>query len=934
MSRASGPSLRSRLVALVLLGTLPAFAVLLHGALASRAAALEEGHRQAGLAARAVAEGQIRVLDSTSLVLRALADSEIIRSGTTEQCTGFLGGFLRQNRTYANLGIAREDGSFRASVLPVPAGVTALDRTWFRLARDSDAYSVGEFQVGRISGRPSINAAVPYRAADGRREFLFAALDLGYLQEVASSVVLPPGGVLEIFDRSGALLVRHPPGPAEVGSRPLSAEAARRLLDGAAGTEVAETPTGERLIFALRPLRAAAGPAAAVLRVGIPEETVVAGADGALVRSLLLMAAIAAVAVGAAFAFGHFLVVRPLQRLEGVSARIGAGDLAARFGPPYSNGELGGLERSLDAMATALETERTARHAVASDLRGREEIFREMAAIISGAFWVASPGRKSFAYVSPAFERVWGLPAERLYREPSLWIEAIHPSDRERIARLIARGGDGKYDESYRILRPDGSVRWVRDLAFPVADEAGAVVRVFGIAEDVTGLRDLEHQIQQSQKMEAVGRLAAGVAHDFNNMLTVIQGYSQLVIEGLEGERRRQIQEVLRASDQAAVLTRQLLTFSRRQPVAPVAVDLNGVLSEMDRMIRRLIGSSIEVVALPAASLKTIHADPNQVQQVILNIVVNARDAMPDGGRLTLETYEVLVDEAYTETHLQTKPGPYVVLAITDTGIGMDDSVKERIFEPFFTTKGEGRGTGLGLATVYGIVQQCGGDIFVYTEKGRGTTFKVYFPPHDAAAAPSRPAAARAAGPTPPKTILLVEDDDSIRKLVFVALRGAGHSVIATGSAEQALRELDGHAGTVDLLVSDLGLPGMDGLTLAGRVRERRPQTRVVLISGYTEATAAGTGTLPPWAEYVPKPFTPPELLAKIAAMFPAGGGESGPVERPSPVSECRHLVCQRLGMQESPVEPFRLHLLLCTHCGTTLTTERLREERRSRASV
>ncbi|HEU4394137.1 MAG TPA: ATP-binding protein, partial [Planctomycetota bacterium] len=825
-------------MALVLLGTLPAFAVLLHGALAARAAALEEGHRQAALVARAVAEGQLRLLDGTSLLLRALADSEIIRSGTPEQCTDFLGGFLRQNRTYANLGIVREDGSFRASVLPVPPGVTASDRTWFRIARETDAYAVGEFQVGRLTGRPSINAAVPFRVDDGRREFLFAALDLGRMQEVASAVVLPPGGVLEILDRNGTLLVRHPPGPAEVGTRPLAAEAARRLVEGAAGTEVAELPTGERMILASEPLRSTAGPAAAVLRVGIPEEAVVAGADRALGRSLLLMAAIAAVAVGAALAFGQFLVVRPLQRLQEVSARIGSGDLSARFGPPYSKGEMGGLERSLDAMATALETERTARHAVATDLRGREEIFREMAAIVSEAFWVASPGRTSFAYVSPAFERVWGVPAERLYRDPSLWIEAIHPSDRDRIARLILRGDDGKYDESYRILRPDGSVRWVRDRAFPVADEAGAVVRVFGIAEDVTGLRDLEHQIQQSQKMEAVGRLAAGVAHDFNNMLTVIQGYSQLVMGSLEGEHRRQIQEVLRASEQAAVLTRQLLTFSRRQPVAPRAVDLNGVLSEMDRMIRRLIGASIEVVALPGASLRSIHADPNQIQQVILNIVVNARDAMPDGGRLTLETYEVIVDEAYTETHLQSRPGPYVVLAITDTGIGMDDSVKERIFEPFFTTKGEGKGTGLGLATVYGIVQQCGGDIFVYTEKGRGTTFKIYFPPHDAAAAPPRRESIRSAGPTPPKTILLVEDDDSIRKLVFVSLRGAGHSVIATASAEQALRELDGHEGPVDLLVTDIGLPGMDGLALAGRVRDRRPRTRVLLISGYTEATA------------------------------------------------------------------------------------------------
>jgi PAS domain S-box-containing protein len=929
MARASGPGLRSRLVALVVLGTLPAVAVLIHGALATRDAAIENGRVEAVLRARSVADGQLRVLDGTALVLRALADSEVIRSGTPEQCADFLGGFLRQNRTYANLGIVREDGSFRASVLPIPPGVTATDRSWFREVRESDAFSVGEFQVGRVTGRPSINAAVPLRLPGGRREYLFAAIDLAHLQEIAASVALPPGGVLEIFDRTGTLLVRLPPAPSEVGTRPAVAPAIPGTGEGGPRTVVEELPSGERRIVAYEPLLAAGGRAAAHLRVGIPEATVVAEASGILARGLLLTAAVAGIAVAAALAFGHFLVLRPVRRLEEVSARIGAGDLAARSGPPYSKGELGGLERSVDAMAAALEQERTARHAVATDLRGREERFREMAAIISETFWVASPGRRSFAYVSPAFERVWGIPAERLYLEPGLWIEAIHPSDRERVARLILRGGDGEFDESYRVLRPDGSVRWVRDRAFPATDEAGNVVRVFGIAEDVTGLRDLEFQIQQSQKMEAMGRLAAGVAHDFNNMLTVIQGYSQIVAGTLDGERRQQLQEVQRASDQAAILTRQLLTFSRRQPVAPVAVDLNAVLSEMDRMIRRLIGSAIEVVALPGASLRAIHADPNQIQQVILNIVVNARDAMPHGGRLTLETYEVLVDAAYAESHLQAKPGPYVVLAISDSGIGMDDAVKERIFDPFFTTKGEGKGTGLGLSTVYGIVRACGGDIFVYSEKDRGSTFKVYFPPHDAPAAARPSARAAAAGAATPRTILLVEDDDAIRRLLFSSLRAAGHSVIAAASAEDALRELQGHEGPLDLLVTDVGLPGMDGLALAGKVRQRRPRVRVLLISGYTEATAAGRGDLPRWADYVSKPFTPPDLLAKIAAMSPPGGGaESAPVPS-SPVSECRHLSCRRLGVQESPVEPFRLHLMLCEHCGTTVSTERLRVERR-----
>jgi len=719
MARASGPGLRSRLVALVLLGTVPAFAVLLHGALAARDSAIEDGKQQAVLCARAVAEGQLRVLGSTSLVLRALADSEVVNEGTPQQCSEFLGGLMRHNSVYANLGIAREDGSFRASVLPVPAGASALKRTWFRRALDTGDYAVGDFQVGSITGKPTINAAMPMLVPGRGREVLFAALDLGRLQEIASSVTLPAGGTLELLDGNGTVLVRLPASPGTVGTRMEPGPGLQMVLGGEARSVVGIGPSGASTIFALHPLHTdggGRGAPAALLRVGIPEAAVLADANRGLLRSLLLMLGVVAIAVVAAYAFGHFLVVRPLGGLERVAARIGAGDLGARSGPPYSKGELGALERAVDAMAQALEEERRARRAVDTDLRSREELFREMAEIISEAFWVASPGRRAFSYVSPSFERVWGVPAERLYRSPSLWIDSIHPSDRDRIARLIARGDDGKYDESYRILRPDGSVRWVRDRAFPVLGEGGEVLRVFGIAEDVTGLRDLEHQVQQSQKMEAVGRLAAGVAHDFNNMLTVIQGYSQLVAMGLDGERKKQMEEVVRASEQAAIMTRQLLTFSRRQPVAPRAVDLNAVLAEMDRMIRRLIGTDIEVVALPGADLAAVRADPNQIQQVILNLVVNARDAMPDGGRLTLETYGVQVDGAYSEGHLQTRPGPYVVLAITDTGVGMDDAVKDRIFEPFFTTKAEGKGTGLGLATVYGIVKQCGGDVFVYSE--------------------------------------------------------------------------------------------------------------------------------------------------------------------------------------------------------------------------
>ncbi|HEU4436432.1 MAG TPA: PAS domain S-box protein, partial [candidate division Zixibacteria bacterium] len=342
-------------------------------------------------------------------------------------------------------------------------------------------------------------------------------------------------------------------------------------------------------------------------------------------------------------------------------------------------------------------------------LRESEGRFRQIAENISEVFWLTDPHKNQMIYISPGYKEIWGRSCTSLYENPISWVEAIHPEDRQRVLdAAMTKQIKGEFNEEYRIVRPDGSVRWIRDRAYPIHDAKGEVYRIAGIAEDVTKEKLLSEQLQQIQKIEAVGQLAGGIAHDFNNLLTAIGGYTDFVLEQLEPGSRLQadVEEIKKATERAAGLTRHLLAFSRRQVMQPVVLNLNELVGGMEGMLRRLIGENIELVCACAPDLFRVKADPHQLEQVIMNLAVNARDAMPEGGRLVIETSNVELGDAFIQQHVGAQPGDYAMLAVTDTGSGMDAEVQKHIFEPFFTTKEKGKGTGLGLSTVYGIVKQ------------------------------------------------------------------------------------------------------------------------------------------------------------------------------------------------------------------------------------
>jgi PAS domain S-box-containing protein len=499
-------------------------------------------------------------------------------------------------------------------------------------------------------------------------------------------------------------------------------------------------------------------------------------------------------------------------------------------------------------------------------LRESEQRFRQLAENIQEVFWLIDVATRRIIYVSPAYETVWGRSCESLYDDPSAWLEAIHLEDREHVERSLERSWGGQtFDETYRIVRPDGAVRFVRARRYPVCDKDGRVFRIAGVAQDITEHHNLEEQFRHAQKMEAVGRLAGGVAHDFNNLLSVILSYSRWVAQKLEpGELLDDVRQIETAGLRAAELTSQLLAFSRQQVLQPKIIDLNESIGKIDRMLRRVLGEDIELSTISGASVWPVRADPGQIEQILMNLAVNARDAMPQGGRLTIETANTELDEAYTRLHSGTRPGPHVMLAVSDTGVGMDKATLARIFEPFFTTKGTGKGTGLGLSTVFGIVQQSGGSIWVYSEPGRGTTFKIWLP----RALAERETAGAASQPAPSirgaETLLVVEDDAQVRQLVEGILRKDGYDVLVAEGAAEALRRVDEHAGKIHALVTDVVMPGTNGRQLAEQLKARRPDLKVLYMSGYTDNVVVHHGVLDAGVKFLQKPITPSKLSAMV----------------------------------------------------------------------
>ncbi|HXA97107.1 MAG TPA: response regulator [Candidatus Dormibacteraeota bacterium] len=467
--------------------------------------------------------------------------------------------------------------------------------------------------------------------------------------------------------------------------------------------------------------------------------------------------------------------------------------------------------------------------------------------------------------------RITGYPSVSALLDANVTDLYHEASDRARVTAALERG-DGFHDLEIEGRRRDGVVIWVSVNLRPVKDRDGRTLHYEWSLADITERRQLESQLRQAQKMEAVGQLAGGVAHDFNNLLTVIAGRCYLMLGKLASDDplRREVDLVRGAAERAARLTHQLLAFSRKQVLEPRVLDLNGTVTGIEPLLRRLIGEHIEIAVRRGSDLGRVKADAGQLEQVILNLAVNARDAMPQGGRLVLETSNATLDETATRRALDVEPGAYVLLAVTDSGHGMDAATQAQIFEPFFTTKEVGKGTGLGLSTVYGIVKQSDGFIEVESEPGQGASFRVFLPRVEEAAPSGDEAKAPASRPRGSETVLLVEDDEALRMLAREILTVQGYAVLEAASPVEALRLHQSHAGTIHLLLTDVVMPQMNGQQLADRLLAERPDLAVLFMSGYTGAALAQRAGGEFGGAFLPKPFTPDGLSRRVREVLDA----------------------------------------------------------------
>jgi PAS domain S-box-containing protein len=470
-------------------------------------------------------------------------------------------------------------------------------------------------------------------------------------------------------------------------------------------------------------------------------------------------------------------------------------------------------------------------------------------------------------------ETEMGIPMER-------FVERVHPDDRAKVQLALgdAVQSRGPYVCDHRVLLPDGTLRVLHGLGEVIMDGEGRSIRLIGTTQDITeadraeaALRRSEEQLRQSQKMEAVGRLAGGVAHDFNNLLTVITGYSAMSLQQIKRSTplRKNIEEIQAAAERASSLTGQLLAFSRKQVLQPRVVSLNVVIGGMEKMLHRLIGEDIELATLFDADLGNVKADPSQIEQVILNMVVNARDAMPRGGRLTIQTANVALDQKTRFRNRDLNVGEYIMIAITDTGVGMTPDVQSHLFEPFFTTKGVGRGTGLGLATCYGIVCQSDGDIRVYSEPNNGTTFKIYLPRIDAPTTSTASDSNMDSIPKGTESILIVEDEVAVRRLAVSVLRSCGYDVQEARDGFEALSLIKSKQ-PFQLVITDVIMPRMSGKELYDQIKAVAPRVKVLFMSGYTDDALAHHGVLEPELSFLEKPFSPGRLVRKVRDVIDA----------------------------------------------------------------
>ena len=811
-------------------------------------------------------DDHVSVVDALLITLTRVVRTDSASRTFNDELLSSVSRDLSRGR-FLNLAVADSAGRVIGLSNAPHVGVllSVADRKYYRDAVASRGIGIGEPMIGRVTGQYSLAIGRAVLAGDGHvRGIVAASTMITQLRALLIPASLPAEAVVTLLDKHGVVLARTQGGKEWVG-RDISALSSTRAT-------LAERE-GVREVMGVDGVARLSGFATAArvpwhVFVGIPKDVALAEVRAQQREAIVLGIASLLVSLGLAWLLAS-RIAGPVIALTADADAFASGDLSHRS-RVEAEGELGKLAETFNRMATALERRST-------ELSDSERRYRALFDTLPLPMWIYNVQSLRFLAVNQAAVERYGYSRDE-FMEMTL-LDIRPPEETERLSNMVPRlKRERVVGSPWRHRTSTGEILDVEITSDDLFD-GGARTRLV-VAIDVTArnqteaaLRASQEQLRQSQKMEAVGSLAGGIAHDFNNLLTAILGYCDLALESIPPDlpASDDVQEIRRAAQRAAELTHQLLTFSRRQLLKPSVFALNAAVLGTEKILRRLIRESIVLDLSLAPDSPLVRADPAQVEQVILNLAVNARDAMERGGRLVLSTGESAFTRSQTIAGGTLPPGHYATLSILDTGTGITAEVRERLFEPFFTTKERGHGTGLGLATVYGIVQQSGGGIDVQSVPGEGSTFTVYFPvapEHETAMVGPRPHESSARGEG---TILLAEDDDAVRAIARTTLERAGYRVLAASDGASAVALADAHAGPIDLLLTDVIMPGMNGRELAQAMTSRRPGLPVLFVSGYTDNALAGYGLPSVDHALLDKPFTPASLTAAVATLLGAG---------------------------------------------------------------
>jgi len=864
-------SIRVQLVLIVLIIALPAAGMIIYSGVKLRNEAVRIALMDSQRLADSMALQQQSMVAGAQQLVSALAQLPEVRNHNRAKVEPLLVDILKLNSQYSNIALIDRKGQVWATSVHTLLNAVVADRRYFKNPMATGRFSSGEYIISRAIFKPVINFGYPLKNERGEADGVISiGYDLGYYRKSFVGAKLPPGSNYLLIDHKGVMLSGAVNNNQYVGKK-FNPQQLKQMQEGPEEVHATGSLLGEGkyfIAFRRMMLRGEQTPYM-YIRVGIPTEVVLAQADLTLWSNLALFMSCLLLALSTAWLIGKRSIADRIALLGKASRLIAQGNLDARVSSLVAGGELGVLGESFDTMAQELATEEQAR-------RASEQNYQEIFNASQDAIILHDQETGRILEANDAVKRMYGYSREEMLglTMQQISCDGFPYQPEEAAGRETDAPHAATRSFEWRCRRKNGDCFWTEVVVSSTS--IGGEGCSLAVARDITERnkaesekRVLEDQLYQIQKIESIGRLAGGIAHDLNNLLTPIMGYSQLLKRESLPEQKSyyMADQIFLASNKAQVLVQQLLSFSRKQLLDMKAVDLDHVVASFYDILRRTIRESIEIHLNPSAEGCRIRADANQIEQIIMNLAVNAQDAIDGKGTINLETAPMVLDEEYARHHASVKPGKYLMLAVTDNGCGMDKETMEHIFEPFFTTKPVGQGTGLGLATVYGLVKQHEGNIWVYSEPGKGCTFKVFFPVvNEEVMAEEAASTQQVQFSADNRTILLVEDNEMLRCMVRDLLINYGFDVVEAEDPGQALRLAEGRS--IDLLITDVVMPGLTGPELHERLLKKFPGLIVLFMSGYTNTVIVKHGVPGSGVNFIQKPFSVDNFLLKVEKLL------------------------------------------------------------------